>query len=354
MGGNTNLSHGNGLGTIFKLTTNGLLTTLAIFNGTNGSSPTGPLVQGNDGNLYGETSQGGDLSLYAGAGAGTIFKITTNGTLTTLVIFNGFKGVHPIGGLTHISGFFPYDFYGATTGDGNGGTLFSVSTDGSFETIYDFDPDFGEGDPEGGVTYDNAGSFYVAEGPATGLFGRITRFTYSDDFGFWGPNGRVDFENSTNGMPIGNLTLANDGNLYGTTFNGGSYGWGTVYRLTPATQRAASSLTPVASFNFDSGEPYSGVTQGSDGNFYGTSIFGGDAGNFGTIFKMFIPPPPLILGITSISNSPVLFWPASATNSVLQMTTNLLSGNWVTVTNGIPYYGVQITNLPSPSAFRLQ
>ena len=63
------------------------------------------------------------------------------------------------------------------------------------------------------------------------------------------------------------------------------------------------------------------------------------------------PAPPL--GITTVSSLPVVVWSASATNFVLQMTTNLASGNWVTVTNGIPFIGVQITNAPASAFFRL-
>jgi sugar lactone lactonase YvrE len=61
------------------------------------------------------------------------------------------------------------------------------------------------------------------------------------------------------------------------------------------------------------------------------------------------PAPPL--GITMVGNLPVVVWPAAATNYVLQMTTNLASGNWVTVTNGIPFSGLQITNAPPGAAF---
>ena len=62
--------------------------------------------------------------------------------------------------------------------------------------------------------------------------------------------------------------------------------------------------------------------------------------------------PPAI-GITTVSNQPVIVWPASATYYVLQMSTNLRSGNWVTITNGIPYIGLQITNAPGSNFFRL-
>jgi hypothetical protein len=64
------------------------------------------------------------------------------------------------------------------------------------------------------------------------------------------------------------------------------------------------------------------------------------------------PTPPL--GITMVGSLPVVVWPASATNYVLQMSTNLASGNWVPATNGIPFIGVQLTNPPGAAFFRLQ
>ena len=62
-----------------------------------------------------------------------------------------------------------------------------------------------------------------------------------------------------------------------------------------------------------------------------------------------------VIGIGIYSNSPVVFFPTTpGTNFVLQMATNLVSPNWVTVTNGVPFSGVEITNAPSPAFFQLQ
>jgi uncharacterized repeat protein (TIGR03803 family) len=81
-----------GNGTIFKITTNGALTTLYSFTGgSDGSSPVAALIQASDGNLYGTTAYGGG----AYGGDGTVFQITTNGTLTTLGWFNGANGANP-------------------------------------------------------------------------------------------------------------------------------------------------------------------------------------------------------------------------------------------------------------------
>jgi len=85
----TTASGANGYGAVFKITTNGTLTTLVSFNGENGESPTAALVQGMDGYFYGTTGYGG------ANGWGTIFKMTTNATLTTLVSFNFSDGGFP-------------------------------------------------------------------------------------------------------------------------------------------------------------------------------------------------------------------------------------------------------------------
>ena len=95
----------NNLGSVFRVTPSGLLTTLASFTGSNGASPSG-LVMGNDGNLYGTTSSGGNVSLVTtnnfgvivALGLGTVYKLTTSGVLTTLVSFDGTNGSGPTQG----------------------------------------------------------------------------------------------------------------------------------------------------------------------------------------------------------------------------------------------------------------
>ena len=105
------------LGTIFRVTTNGVLTTLGSCNNTNGANPTCALMLGNDGNFYGTTYQGGNLSV-GQDGAGTVFQVTTNGVLTTLASFNGVTGALPRDGLA-LGG--DGNLYGMTTYGGKGG-----------------------------------------------------------------------------------------------------------------------------------------------------------------------------------------------------------------------------------------
>jgi uncharacterized repeat protein (TIGR03803 family) len=131
IGGNLSLNAGYGFGTVFKMTPGGALTTLVSFNLTNGYNPTAALVQGSDGNFYGTTTGGG-----AGVG-GTVFKMTPAGVLTTLVSFNGANGSQPSAGLVQGS---DGNFYGtAEYGGANGlGTVFQVTTNGTLTTLVSF------------------------------------------------------------------------------------------------------------------------------------------------------------------------------------------------------------------------
>ena len=120
-------------GAIFRLTTNGVLTVLANFFGGNGaySSFYGGLVQGKDGNFYGAVGEG---AYYDGA----IIRIMTNGVLTTLVNFNVTNGIYPYGGLMQAS---DGNFYGTTYGVGsygNNGTVFRMTPDGRLTTLVRF------------------------------------------------------------------------------------------------------------------------------------------------------------------------------------------------------------------------
>lgn len=115
-----------GNGTVFKITTNGVLTTLVYFNGTNGSRPMAGLVRGSDGNFYGTTSHGGNNGL------GTIFRLTPDGAVTTLVHFGPDGPVIPFGGLTEGSdgAFYGTTGYSITGSTYTNGTIFKVTTNG--------------------------------------------------------------------------------------------------------------------------------------------------------------------------------------------------------------------------------
>jgi len=132
--GTTSDGGANGDGTVFRMTANGALMTLAAFNYTNnGAYPYGALVRGTDGNFYGTTSSGGTN----GYGNGTAFRITTNGLLTSLASFNYPEGYYPYAGLVQGA---DGSFYGTTEygGRSDKGTIFKMTSDGTLGTLRSF------------------------------------------------------------------------------------------------------------------------------------------------------------------------------------------------------------------------
>ena len=237
----TTLYGGTGFGTVFKMTLSGTLTPLYNFAGKDGANPAAPMVQATNGNLYGTTLYGGDLTCNF-IGCGTVFKITPSGTLTTLYRFAGTDGSKPHGGLVQATN---GKLYGTTY---YGGDLISCNT--GCGTVFEITPG-----------------------------GKLTSL-----YSFAGPDGA---------HPYGGLVQATDGNLYGTTEEGGDPGRGTVFKITPS-----GTLTTLYSFCSqgnctDGATPYAGLIQDTNGNFYGTTEGGGDNGR-GTVFSLSVGLHPFV------------------------------------------------------------
>jgi uncharacterized repeat protein (TIGR03803 family) len=231
---------------------------------TGGCNPfdSGQLTQGPDGNLYGTTT--GQNS----SGNGTIFMVTPSGTYTDLVQFNGTNGSSPLGGLTLAS---DGKFYGTATSGGSGyGTVFRFTPPSTITVLHTFNYTDGSS-PEAPPVEAKDGNLYGATYPGTTY--RITL-----------PAGTFkQLPNNTPGFTSDPLFLASDGNLYGTTFNGGpgGSGPGTVFRMT-----TAGAIKTIHNFSGSDGSfPSSPLTQASDGNLYGTTHDGGANGS-GVIFKL--------------------------------------------------------------------
>jgi uncharacterized repeat protein (TIGR03803 family) len=122
-----------GFGSIFRITTNGFLTTLFSFHFTDGDEPTTKLIVGPDGNLYGTTGGGGSTNTSVN-GLGTVFRISTNGVFTPLTLFQGTNGSNPSAPLLVGS---DGNLYGTTEhgGPGGGGTVFRIMLTPQFTGI---------------------------------------------------------------------------------------------------------------------------------------------------------------------------------------------------------------------------
>ena len=291
-------SQGGTYGQLFGVSPSGTLGQIYGFcfaaNCADGGYPYGGLVLGADGNLYGTTSAGG------AHGWGTIFKVTTTGALTTLYSFcsapDCADGASPYAGLVLGT---DGNFYGTTAGDGtnNHGTVFRITPSGAFKALYQFCvssvPWCTDGSvPAGGVVQGMDGDFYgtTRNGGSEAYFcfngvdfgcGTVFKITRSGAlttlYNFSGADGQY---------PYAGLVQGTDGNLYGTTSSGAGNSFaGTVFKIS-----SAGTLTSLHTFCGsvncpDGSQPHAGLVQGTDGNFYGSTEYGG-AGNSGTLFSI--------------------------------------------------------------------
>ena len=291
--GTTRIGGLAGNGTVFQITPSGALTTLYSFcsqpNCTDGSYPQAGLTLGSDGLLYGVTRVGGTNNL------GTVFSITTSGALNTLYSFAGTDGSDPLGTLIQAS---DGNFYGTTFTGGPGyspqssgsGTVFKISSTGALATLYDFcsQPNCADGLwPEAGLVQASDGNFY---GTTTqgGSYLKAPCNTPNKGCGtvFKVTSGGAltvlhSFRSSDGRFPMGGLLQAKDGNLYGTTSQGGKAG-GTVFEIA-----LSGTLTTLHKFIRTEGfGPFAGLIQGTDGALYGTNTFGGLKANAGAVFSL--------------------------------------------------------------------
>jgi uncharacterized repeat protein (TIGR03803 family) len=294
-------------GTIFKITPSGAQTLLYSFcsqpSCTDGQLPYAGLIQAIDGNLYGTTNYGG------AHGFGTVFRIGLSGgnSFQTLYSFCSQSGcadgAYPWAGLIQAAN---GNFYGTAYAGGanGGGTLFQIAPNAggtfSLTTLYNFCSQSGCTDgqqPIAGLIQATDGNFYGTTedgGPtcAPTVSGCGTAFKFNPSTGTlttlhgFCPQGECpDGE-----APYAGLIQATNGDFYGTTVAGGLGLYdGTVFQIAPSGP-STFAITPL--YNFcslplcaDGQEPYAGLVQGTDGDFYGTTYQGG-ALDVGTLFKI--------------------------------------------------------------------
>src|ERR1017187_2524690 len=268
----TTWAGGVGWGTGFKLDPSGKETVLHSFtdNFSDGASPFGSVIMDAAGNLYGTTYVGG------GHGYGTVFKLEPSGTETVLHSFtDGADGSLPSGNLIMDA---DGNLYGVADYGGNSscsnvghpsgcGTVFKLAPSGTLTVLYSFTGGSDGADPSGGLIMDATGNLYGTTWGG-GAYGYGTVFKLDS-------SGKEtvlhSFQSSDGSGPSSGLIMDAKGNLYGTTYSGGAYGKGTVFKLD-----SSGKETVLHSFTYGAGgfSPF-GVIQDAKGNLYGEAAAGG-------------------------------------------------------------------------------
>jgi len=282
-------------GTVFRMTPAGQLvhySFCAVSNCAAGAVPYGGLTLGRDGNFYGTASAGGITT------AGTVFRLTPSGTLSALYSFcshHCLDGYIPSRGVMQASNGI---FYGTTTlqGVNNAGVLFSVTESGVETTLYSFCSQILCADgtyPNGGLVQATDGNLYgTTSGGGKNGVGTVFKITATGELITLYSFCSVAFPTCRDGNgPGAGLVQSTDGNFYGTTAMGGAFGWGTVFKITPE-----GVLTSLYSFCAqtsctDGAGPLTNLIQATDGNFYGTTAWGGNGQSdciyyCGTVFEI--------------------------------------------------------------------
>jgi uncharacterized repeat protein (TIGR03803 family) len=292
--GTTHFGGTNNLGTVFRISPSGSYTSLYSFGSSpgDGLNPEAGLVQGVDSNFYGTTSAGG------ARGNGTVFRISTNGTYASLYSFVGWPndGGVPQAGLVQGT---DSNFYGTTSaggtnnncGDAGCGTVFRISTNGTYLSLYSFAgrPNDGQ-NPEAGLVQGVDSNFYGTTyfggtssscgDTGCGMAFRIspsgTNYAVLYSFGSFPSDGQDPDAALIQGQ-------GSDSNFYGTTAYGGKFDNGTVFRISPSG--SYSNLYSFGSSPNDGRIPQAALVQGANSNFYGTTAYGG-ANNEGAVFEL--------------------------------------------------------------------
>ena len=299
-----------GCGTIFKIGPSGTLTTLysfSSFSALEGVGPEAALIQATDHKLYGNTVVGGGtacqgfLGSTTATGCGSIFNLDTSGSLSALHPFTGPEGAYPASALIQAT---DSNFYGVTGGGGSQacnsyatpgcGVVFKMTSDGVVTPLHAFAVQDGAF-PNGALVQAADGDLY-----GTTVFGGSLSCTGGAQWQGCGVIFKIDlagnltvlhsFSGPDGAYPNAALLQASDGNFYGTTQGGGDSactgrygpGCGTVFKMDPA-----GNITVLYSFagGTDGFWPEASLIQATDGNLYGTAVYGG-ANDDGVVFTL--------------------------------------------------------------------
>lgn len=281
-------------GLVFKLVLSSTNTAYVLHTfggGSDGYIPEAGLVRDYYGNVYGTTLEGGGSAACAG-GCGVVFRVNEWGTETVLHRFAGGSsdGANPHGVLVIDEA---DNLYGTTLRGGvfGKGTVFMVDKQGTERVLYSFTGKEDGGNPYAGLVRDADGNLYGTTSNG-GLPGQTCSFRGIPGCGtvfMLNKEGKVTVLYSFTGGSDGanseaTLVMDSEGRLYGTTIFGGAFGAGTVFMVESEGREAV-----LYSFSggTDGGLPFAGVIRDSLGNLYGTTLQGGSAPNpSGTVFEV--------------------------------------------------------------------
>ena len=275
------------VGNVVRITPTGEITSIYDFcsksHCADGAVPTTPPILGSDGNLYGVTGAGGS-DLNNGGGWGTVYKLTLDGQLTTLYTFCTVSpcldGASPAGIMQAADGY----LYGVTDyagGDSNAGTLFKISTTGEFSIVHTFCSlaNCADGSAPGSAPIQGIDGSLIGTTRWGGTHGGGVVYalsplgTFNVVHTFFCANGPCPRGYAPNGV-----VQDAAGNLFGTTLFGGSAGDGTAFEITSTQQ-----FKLLHSFTYGAGTDPNRLTLGNDGNFYGTTE---GINGYGTIYRI--------------------------------------------------------------------
>jgi uncharacterized repeat protein (TIGR03803 family) len=292
-----------GCGTVFSITPGGKYTLLHTFDPSDesqGATPTGGLLIASDGTMYGTTSTGGAND------SGIVYKLSTSGGgFQILKSFDNYQGNPTAGPSGEL--IFGKDgaIYGTTYGGGlyDQGVIFRMTTGGSYLVLYNFKGVNQPGNssdgaqPEGRLALGPDGTIYGTTGFGGSPSGYGTAWSIKQNGSTWDYKQLYIFGSPGN-LPHSGLILGNDGDLYGTGAGGGNYQSGVIYRfLPPATANGTWTYQLLHSFigRDPNGDDPTADLLYANGKFYGTNLTGGDItdcpsapGGCGTVF-MFSP-----------------------------------------------------------------
>jgi uncharacterized repeat protein (TIGR03803 family) len=316
-----------GCGTVFKITPAGKLTTLYSFcsqtNCTDGEFTYAGLIQAANGNFYGTNFSGG------ANGWGAVFKITSSGQLTIIHSFDQTDGLEPTRGLMQASN---GDIYGTTSegGANQGGTIFKISPAGEFESVYSFPGSFAEGyfaDPNTPIQATNGKLYGTTFSGGEYTFGSVFDLTLSGQFtnlySFCPESGCYD-----GAYPRASLVQGTDENFYGVA-GGGTYDYGLIFQITPEGTRTTLYTFCTPANCTAGGQPPTALVQGTDGLFYGTTgELGGTSCSCGTAYS-------LSMGLGPFVEAQLNFGKVGRVVNIL--------GNGLTGTTSVTFNGVAAT-----------